>query len=115
MPTINKTSKRRPWEGPQRKAFERSTDKANRDVYDSPAWRTTRKIVREDEPLCRYCLEKGLAVDTEEIDHILPINQGGNAYERDNLQGLCTPCHRAKSRDESKQGRGRRFNPSLIP
>lgn len=100
MPIVNKSSPARPWLK-KRKPFERSKDKANRDVYDSPKWKALRWAVRLDEPLCRACLDAGLAVDTYVIDHVRPINQGGAAFDRANLQGLCRACHEVKSRSET--------------
>ena len=115
MPTVNKTSKARPWAAPKRDPHTWGHTNKNRDVYDNPRWKKLRAIVKEDEPLCRYCLAKGLAVDTKDIDHILSINNGGKAYDRDNLQGLCRPCHLDKSREERKaamaQGRRGRVSP----
>jgi len=90
---------------PQRKAYERSPGKANRDVYDSPKWKKIRAIVKDEEPVCRLCLAQQFVVDTEVIDHIIPINMGGDPYDRNNLQGLCRPCHEAKSRRESASAR----------
>ena len=104
MPTINKSQPQRPWM-PKRDAFARSAQRANRDIYDSSQWKKLRAIVKEEEPLCRYCLENDLAIDTEVVDHITPINMGGAPYDRANLQGLCRPCHEAKSRQESTNAR----------
>jgi 5-methylcytosine-specific restriction protein A len=46
-------------------------------------------------PMCRACNE-ALAV---EVDHITPLHQGGTDTD-DNLQGLCIPCHQAKTNRE---------------
>jgi len=40
-----------------------------------------------------------------EIDHILPVDEGGRD-ELDNLQTLCRPCHKAKTKEQSHR-RGR--------
>jgi len=32
-----------------------------------------------------------------EVDHIIPLHQGGAAVDLDNLQTLCRDCHLAKS------------------
>lgn len=106
MPSVTKTNKSRPWDNPKRKPFERSKERANRHIYDSKEWKVLRAIVKEEEPLCRHCLLKGLAVDTKEIDHILSVNRGGKAFDRENLQGLCRPCHLNKSRGEARASKG---------
>lgn len=58
-----------------------------------------RKQVRDEEPLCRICQAKGRTRPTEEVDHIVPLSRGGS-NERSNFQGLCKPCHQAKSDEE---------------
>ncbi len=58
-----------------------------------------RAQVRAEEPCSRICLAAGLMVRTEEIDHIVPLSEGGPGA-RSNLQGLCGPCHEAKSKSE---------------
>lgn len=62
--------------------------------------------VKREEPLCRACLAKGLSVATEEVDHIVPLSRGGS-NDRSNMQGLCEPCHKAKSLAERQGGRSR--------
>ena len=101
MPTINKTSKLRPWEGPQRKAFERSKRHDNAVLYNSREWRTHSTSFRRDNPLCVKCLDEGLAIDSQVTDHIVQIIKGGSIWDSSNLQALCKPCHDKKSREES--------------
>jgi 5-methylcytosine-specific restriction enzyme A len=55
-----------------------------------------RQQVRDEEPLCRRCLAEGRTRATAEVDHIRPLSRGGS-NDRSNLQGLCAPCHLAKS------------------
>lgn len=68
--------------------------------YNSTEWIKLRNLVRQEEPLCRHCKEKGLIQATQVIDHIQPISQGGDAWDRDNLQGLCNKCHHIKTQKE---------------
>jgi 5-methylcytosine-specific restriction protein A len=56
------------------------------------------KVIAE-EPLCRTCLDQGRTSPTEFVDHIKPLAWGGSD-ERSNKQGLCKPCHDAKSAAE---------------
>ncbi len=60
-----------------------------------------------EEPLCRKCLDAGKTVASEEVDHIVPLSEGGTD-DRPNKQGLCTPCHVAKSAAERAAARRRR-------
>jgi 5-methylcytosine-specific restriction endonuclease McrA len=42
---------------------------------------------------------------SEEVDHITPLSQGGDPYDMNGLQGICVPCHQAKTAAEN-QGEG---------
>lgn len=68
-----------------------------------------RERVLREEPLCRPCLAKQppeYAASTI-ADHIIPKAEGGGD-ERENYQGSCDPCHRAKTAEEAARGRRRR-------
>lgn len=52
-----------------------------------------------EEPFCRECLKRGLRVASDVADHIIPLSEGGSD-DRENKQGLCDPCHDAKSKAE---------------
>ena len=67
-----------------------------------------RERVLEEEPLCRACLTKDPPEYTPSCiaDHIKPKAEGGGD-ERENYQGLCEPCSRAKTAREAARG-GRR-------
>jgi 5-methylcytosine-specific restriction protein A len=64
--------------------------------------------VLAEEPCCRECLSAGKRVQATEVDHIVPLASGGS-NNRSNMQGLCSPCHAAKSkreRAEAQRGGG---------
>ena len=66
--------------------------------YDA-AWQRLRLLVLAEEPLCRSC---GASPATE-ADHIVPLSRASHLrLERTNVQGLCAPCHRAKTQRESR-------------
>jgi 5-methylcytosine-specific restriction endonuclease McrA len=56
-----------------------------------------RKRVLFEQPICAdpHCTE--LATD---VDHIVPMSQGGAEYARDNCQGLCAYHHQRKTARE---------------
>ena len=56
-----------------------------------------RRIVLSQEPLCRHSLAAGKVKAAEEVDHIKPLCAGGT-NARDNLQALCSDCHKDKTR-----------------
>ena len=53
-----------------------------------------------------------------EVDHIVPLIDGGG-HEANNLQTLCTPCHKAKTAEEARsramQSRGTPDPGSCVP
>lgn len=66
------------------------------------------RVLRE-EPLCRACLAKSPPRyrPTTVADHRIPKTEGGSD-DRENYQGLCHPCHVAKTATESARARKRR-------
>jgi 5-methylcytosine-specific restriction protein A len=48
-------------------------------------------------PLCVMCKAKGRISLATQLDHIVALVNGGTDTS-DNRQGLCTPCHEAKTR-----------------
>ncbi len=38
-----------------------------------------------------------------EVDHVVPLDQGGEAWDMENLQCLCQGCHIAKTREENRR------------
>ena len=54
---------------------------------------------RPDAPLCVHCEQAGRLRQAQVVDHIVPVNQGGED-EPDNWQPLCTECHNTKSATE---------------
>ena len=67
------------------------------------AWRKLReRILKRDNYLCVACGAKGRLTEATDVDHIKAKAHGGTD-EEDNLQSLCTPCHREKTAKEGKQ------------
>ena len=54
-------------------------------------------------PLCVVCEDEGRTRAANEVDHIVPLFNGG-ADDETNLQGLCEDCHKAKTRADLGQG-----------
>lgn len=66
-------------------------------------WQKTRKraLVR-DSYLCQVCLKSNRLTLATEVDHILNKAQGGTD-SLDNLQSICTDCHKIKTIEERKK------------
>ena len=62
-------------------------------VYNTSRWRAIRDLVRQRDPVCRMCNVE----PTHTIDHIKPIRNGGDAWDMDNMQGLCKRCNISKT------------------
>lgn len=85
---------------PQRVAFEREKD--NSSFYNSWPWRKFSKRYKQSNPICVECEKNGLIVPVKVVDHIVPINAGGERLSEDNCQSLCESCHNRKSSNESR-------------
>ena len=81
---------------PKRKPIRRRDDK----FYHTNAWRRLRQSQLWDEPLCRMC-----GKEATDVDHVKPMADGGNPWDKDNLQSLCHSCHSRKTMRELNQKR----------
>lgn len=71
--------------------------------YDSSRWRNIRASVLASAPLCIVCDKAGITTIATQVDHIIPIEQGGNPTAVDNLQSLCDSCHSKKTLNENTE------------
>ena len=58
--------------------------------YDA-AWQRLRASYMLDHPFCEYCNERA-----EELDHVIPLSEGGKRLSKNNVVALCRECHRRK-------------------
>jgi 5-methylcytosine-specific restriction enzyme A len=66
----------------------------NKNLYNSHRWQIQRRRVLFEQPLCECGM---IATD---VDHIVAYEDGGNFWDRANMQGLCASCHSAKTSRE---------------
>ena len=59
-------------------------------------WRKVRLMHLRENPLCVLCGARGRTVAATEVDHIIPLSEGGGEAGG-NLQGLCKRCHGRKT------------------
>jgi len=57
--------------------------------YISTAWRKLRALVLRQHPVCALCNRNAATL----VDHIVPINDGGEPLDPANLRSLCASCH----------------------
>lgn len=72
-------------------------------------WRRKRaQILKRDGYLCRCddCTRDGLLLLAHEVDHIVPLAQGGTDDEN-NLRAINRRCHQRKTAREAARGRAR--------
>lgn len=62
------------------------------------------RVLERDGYLCQECVKQGRVTLAKEVDHIVPLGNGGNDNE-ENLQSLCCACHAAKTKAENLERR----------
>jgi 5-methylcytosine-specific restriction endonuclease McrA len=72
-------------------------DPAKRKVYASRKWRGLRRTVLKENPWCSVPGCPNLATD---IHHVHALEDGGEAYDRKNLEPLCKKHHSALTAKE---------------
>jgi 5-methylcytosine-specific restriction protein A len=105
MPSIPLKQQERPWikrEAHGRRAF------SNASIYQSARWKALRKHHIQSSPLCVHCLKNDRTKAGWIVDHIVPINEGGEPFDESNLQSLCSSCHNIKSGKEAHSRRPKR-------
>jgi len=82
--------------------------------YGTKDWKITRKMVLDNEPLCRQCRKEGKLTPATEVDHIVSLEICGpkGATDPANLCPLCKPCHSTKTAKE--MGWGPKEEPKII-
>lgn len=75
-------------------------------------WRRLRALVlKRDGYLCQCsaCQDGGIPALADEVDHVIPVSQGGTDCEK-NLQAINRDHHRVKTAVEAAAGRRRRWS-----
>lgn len=71
-------------------------------------WRAYRLAFIAEHPLCVQCAERGEVSATTDVDHIIPHRGDERLFwDPANHQGLCHPCHSAKTSRADSWNRGR--------
>ncbi len=55
-------------------------------------WREIRDSYTKSHPFCEECYKNGIAIQVDEVHHIIPVSQGGT-HGPHNLISLCKSCH----------------------
>ena len=63
------------------------------------SWFWIRKdVLRRDHYSCRICKQRFRKAKLD-VDHIIPVQMGGQLFDKPNLRTLCKECHKAKMRE----------------
>jgi 5-methylcytosine-specific restriction protein A len=88
----------------RRRAYERRPARqAAHALYHSAAWLKLRAEVLALNPWCEACLARGERVPATEVDHALPVAEGGAPLDSANLRALCLRCHSRKTMSEQRR------------
>jgi 5-methylcytosine-specific restriction protein A len=69
--------------------------------YSTAAWQRLRRVKLNETPGCETCKRRGRLAWAEVVDHIVPINAGGEPFPGlDGLRSLCASCHNIKTNHE---------------
>jgi hypothetical protein len=69
------------------------TDRPWRQWYQLNIWRRRRLLQLRHEPLCAFCIERGVVTPATIADHIVPHRGNWTAFRLGPLQSLCNDCH----------------------
>lgn len=65
-------------------------------------WQQVSKAYRIANPLCAHCAKAGRVALATEVDHIVPLVDGGERLDWSNLQSLCHQCHVRKTNADQR-------------
>ena len=72
-------------------------------IYGTYRWRKTSLRYRASRPLCERCLRFGLITDSKLVDHKVELSDGGDPWDEDNFEALCSACHNRKTANEARK------------
>jgi len=91
---------------PSANHYDRQRGTSTERGYDGD-WRRCRAAFLGQNPLCKFCEQRGLLVAAAEIDHVRTIAEAPELrLDFSNLRALCRPCHARRTALEQSFGRG---------
>jgi 5-methylcytosine-specific restriction enzyme A len=73
-------------------------------LHGSAWWQRRRKLQLQQQPLCAYCLRKGLVVRATVADHVTPHRGDLTAFRSGELQSLCQHHHDSTKKEQEQRG-----------
>ena len=77
-----------------KRAYNRGRGSAASQGYDHK-WNAMRDWYIARHPLCEDCEAHGKVTPAVLVHHVVPLKDGGERLDPDNLRALCTDCHEA--------------------
>ena len=72
--------------------------------YNTAQWKRLRKAKLAAVPLCVPCQARDRLTPANTVDHIKPINEGGDPFpDFDGLMSMCPRCHNEKTSANDRQ------------
>ncbi|KKN78117.1 hypothetical protein LCGC14_0353440 [marine sediment metagenome] len=72
----------------------------NREFWVRRNWTMLKRYVHErDDWTCQLCGTRRYGNRHNDADHIIPISDGGDEFEPDNVRTLCHRCHKKVTRE----------------
>jgi 5-methylcytosine-specific restriction endonuclease McrA len=68
-------------------------DRPWRQWYQLEVWRRRRRLHLQQQPLCAFCIERGVVTPATIADHVVPHRGNWNSFRLGTLQSLCNDCH----------------------
>ena len=89
-----------------------SRDKNYQHLLNSKRWKQLRQWKLEQNPLCELCEREGKVVSAIDVHHKVPVESARTpdemerlAFDPNNLQALCIPCHAKVHREARRHTR----------
>ena len=87
----------------------RNQRQESRAIYQSAQWKRLRTLILSAHPQCEWYMNDGDRLmlcprDATDVDHIVPIEEGGAPWDEENLQALCHSHHSSKTAKENGFG-----------
>jgi len=70
------------------------------DIHHTPRWQRLRERIRHRDGICVLCAADGITTPGDDVDHIIPVKDGGDPWAESNLQFICKEHHRRKTAAE---------------
>ncbi len=90
-----------PVEGHEPQPWQKRNPNSQRTLSGSRQQKRARHILEQYETVCHVCGHHG----SDEVDHVIPLAEGG-VDDESNLRPIHSePCHREKTAEEARRGR----------